>query len=323
MRSLLLSLLFAAALWGQSQPPLQLAGAIPLPGIDGRIDHLSIDVKNRRLFVAVVGDGTVEVADIDALKVVHRITGLNQPQGIVYVPPVNRLYVASGGDGSLRIFDGSSFKLLKTIAYGQDADNVRYDASRKWIYTGYGEGALGAIDLNGKKTATIKLDAHPESLQIEKSGARIFVNLPDSRKIAVINPAKAVVEASWTTDDALENFPMALDETERRLFVVCRTPARMLVLDTASGKVVASLPAVEDSDDVFYDQARKRIYASGGAGAVWVYQEDDPDHYRQLARITTVRGARTSLFSSELDRLFVAVRQQPGNPSEIRIYQPK
>jgi hypothetical protein len=97
----------------------------------------------------------------------------------------------------------------------------------------------------------------------------------------------------------------------------------MIVLNTVSGKIVTSLPAVGDSDDVFYDRARKRIYATGGAGAVWVYQQQDPDHYREIARVSTVEGARTGFFSPELDRLFVAVRQHGGQPAEIRIYQPR
>lgn len=289
----------------------------------GRIDHLSVDVKNRRLFVAALGNDTIEVIDLKVGKRLYSITGLREPQGVLYIPAVNRLYVANGGDGSLRMFDGSSFQLIKTIPFGDDADNVRYDSAHHWIYVGYGDGALGAIDLEGRRVGKVKLDAHPESFQIEDSSHRIFVNLPGSKRISVVDQTKGTVVASWATGRAAGNFPMAFDQADQWLFVVCRSPARMIVLNTISGSVVANMPAVEDSDDVFYDQARKRIYAPGGAGAIWVYQQQDADHYRELARIRTVEGARTGFFSPELNSLFVATRQHDQRPAEIRIYKPK
>jgi DNA-binding beta-propeller fold protein YncE len=188
---------------------------------------------------------------------------------------------------------------------------------------GYGDGALGAIDLEGRKVGKIKLDAHPESFQIEDSSHRIFVNLPESKRISVVDQMRGTVVASWGTGRAAGNFPMAFDQADQRLFVVCRSPAKMIVLNTISGSVVANMPAVGDSDDVFYDQARKRIYATGGAGDIWVYQQEDPDHYRELARMSTVEGARTGFFSPELNLLFVATRQHDQRPAEIRIYEPK
>ena len=201
-RPLLFLLLCSAAGYGQSQSPLQQVGVIPLLGVRGRIDHLSIDVKNGRLFVAALGNNTVEVVDLKSAKRVDSIAGLSEPQGVLYVPSVNRVYVANGGDGSLRIFDGSSFRLLKTIGYGDDADNIRYGADHNRVYVGYGGGALGAIDQDGAKTGDIRLDAHPESFEIETNGSRIFVNLPGSRKIAVIDRTKGSVETSWSIPGA-------------------------------------------------------------------------------------------------------------------------
>jgi DNA-binding beta-propeller fold protein YncE len=191
---------------------------------------------------------------------------------------------------------------FRTIPYGDDADNVCYDAQEDRVWVGYGSGALGAINQDGAKLADIKLDAHPESFQLETKGSRIFVNLPRSQKIAVVDRTAGKVIASWTTGGPQANFPMALDEADHRLFVVCRNPARMVVLDTSAGKVIATVPAVGDSDDVFYDAARKRIYATGGEGAISVFQQQDPDHYTELAKITTVKGARTGYFYPDLNR---------------------
>jgi DNA-binding beta-propeller fold protein YncE len=221
----------------------------------------------------------------------------------------------------LRIFDAASWKPLQTIELGADADNVRYDAAREHVFVGYGTGALGELDLNGRRLADIKLDAHPESFQLEHDGPRIFVNLPRSQKIAVIDRTKQAVVATWQTGGARSNFPMALDEPDRRLFVICRSPAQMIVLDTTTGKVIQTLPSVRDSDDVFYDRARKRIYASGGEGAIWIYQQQDTDHYKELTRVNTVSGARTSFFSPDLGRLFVAARAEAAGPAEIRVYE--
>ena len=322
MRLVIVLLASVALAWGQASAPLRLEKTIEMPDVQGRIDHMSVDVKSGRLFVSALGNNTVEVLDINAGTRLATIKGLREPQGVLYVGDTNRLYVANGDDGSVRIFDANSYKLLSTLNYGDDADNLRYDPVRKRVYVGYGDGGLGEIDSNGNKGTDIRLDAHPESFQIEKAGPDIYVNLPDSRRIAVVDRDRHSVIATWKTDLAFANFPMALDEPDHRLFVVTRLPPRLLIIDRASGSIIQKLPAVSDSDDVFYDAARKRIYASGGGGEISVFQQKDPDHYSELPRLDTVKGARTSLFSPELDRLFLAVRREGSQPAEIRIYSP-
>ena len=322
MRLLIVFLASIALAWGQADAPLRLEKTISLPDVQGRIDHMSVDVKSGRLFVSALGNNTVEVLDVNAGKRIATIKGLREPQGVLYVGDTNRLYVANGEDGTVRIFDANSYKLLSTLNYGDDADNLRYDPVHKSVYVGYGDGGLGEIDGNGNKGADVRLDAHPESFQIEKAGARIFVNLPDARRIAVIDRERHAVIATWKTDLAFANFPMALDESDHRLFIVTRLPARLLVIDTASGNIIQKLPAVSDSDDVFYDASRKRIYASGGGGEISVFQQKGPDHFSELPHLDTVKGARTSFFSPELDRLFLAVRREGAQTAEIRIYAP-
>ena len=305
----------------QSHSPLELEKTVLLPGVKGRIDHLSFDADNQRLFVAALGNNTVEVIDIKSGKAVRAISGLAEPQGVIYEPEKKRLWIANGNDGTVRIFDAQTFQPVRSIPLGDDADNIRRDAETQRILVGYGSGGIAAFDPEGSKVADIKLDAHPESFQLEKNGTRIFVNLPHSQKVAVIDRTKSAVVASWTTDDAQSNFPMALDEADARLFIVCRRPAVLLILDTKTGVVVAKLPTVGDSDDVFYDQKRKRIYASGGEGALLVYQQKDADHYSEIARVETVKGARTSLFVPELNCIFLAVRHEGENAPAIRIYE--
>lgn len=317
----ILPFLFAALVKAQANEPLKLEKTIQLPDVQGRIDHMSIDVKGQRLFVSALGNHTLEVIDLKAGKRTNTIPGLQEPQGALYVPGSDRLYVASSKDGTVKVFDATQLKLLKTVDYGDDADNLRYDSSRERIYVGFGDGALGELDSDGQKIGEIKLDSHPESFQLEKNNARIYVNLPKSRKIAVLDREKGTVLTTWGTGMSFNNYPMALDEQNHRLFVVTRLPARLLVLDTGSGKIVQTLSAVGDCDDVFYDQSRKRIYASGGEGAISVFEQQDADHYKEVARIATVKGARTSFFSPDLSRLYLAVRRQGSSPAMIQVFE--
>jgi DNA-binding beta-propeller fold protein YncE len=307
----------------QATQPLQLEKTIELPDVQGRIDHMSIDVKGERLFVSALGNNTVEVIDVKAGKRVNTIHGLQEPQGALYVPAADRLYVANDKDGTVRSFDGTSLKPLKTLEFGDDADNLRYDSAKQHVYVGFGNGALGEFDTDGQQISETKLDAHPESFQLEKNRPRIYVNLPKSLKIVVVDRDKHTVEATWRTGGPQANYPMALDEADHRLFVVTRFPARLLVFNTETGKVIQSLSAVGDCDDVFYDHARKRIYASGGEGAISVFEQQSADRYIELARIPTVKGARTSFFSPELGRLYLAVRRQGSQPAGIQVFEPR
>ena len=310
----------AAVAMGQAAAPLKLEQTIELPDVQGRIDHLSIDIAGQRLFVSALGNNTMEVIDLKAGKRAHTISGLKEPQGALYIRDKNRLFVASDKDGTVKVFDGTSFQLLKTVEYGDDADNLRYDAARERVYVGFGSGALGEVDTDGQKTAETKLDAHPESFQLEKGSSRIYVNLPGSRKVSVVDREAHSVLTSWGMGLTLGNYAMALDEADHRLFVVSRAPARLVVMDTATGKVVQKLAAVGDCDDIFFDQTHKRIYATGGEGAISVFEQQDPDHYREMARVPTVKGARTSFFSPDLGRLYVAVRRQGSTPAAIQVF---
>jgi DNA-binding beta-propeller fold protein YncE len=317
--------LFAAAVAAPapatSPPPLRLQHKIEMPDVQGRIDHLSLDPGTGRLFVAALGNDTVEVIDVKAARRVQTIRGVAEPQGVLVVPALNRLFVASGKDGGLHVFDARSLAPQDTVRLGEDADNVRLDPDGGRVWIGYGDGALAAVDAGGKRVADVALGAHPESFQLEKNGPRVFVNVPDAGAVAVVDREKRSVVARWRTGDASANFPMALDEANRRLFVVCRRPARLLVLNLDSGAIVTTLPTVGDSDDIFYDSRARRLYVSGGAGAIVVHGQDDADHYREVASVETVTGARTSLFSPELRRLFLAVRRQGQAPAAIWVYE--
>ena len=302
--------------------PLRLIQTIPLRNVEGRIDHMAVDLKGERLFIAALGNNTVEIVDLRAGKHMETITGLHEPQGVGFVPEFNKIFIANAQSGACEVFDGSSFKRIKSIKLSDDADNIRYDAAARRVYVGYGSGGLGIIGAaTGDQLGEIKLDGHPESFQLEKSGPRIFVNIPTSQKIAVVDREKRAAVTAWPVGNATANFPMALDETHHRLFVGFRKPAKLMVYDTESGKVIATLDSPGDADDIFYDGTRQRIYISGGEGFIGIIQQQDADHYKSLTKIPTASGARTSLFVPELGRLYLAVPHRGTQRTEIRVYQ--
>src|SRR6516162_7572142 len=314
-------LLPAAFAYGQeNQSPLRLEKEIALAGVEGRIDHCSVDVPGKRIFIAALGNGTVEVVDLVKGERTTEIRGLKEPQGLYYDDATSRLYVANAGDGTLRVYDGKGLTLQSKLEFGDDADNVRYDVKTRQIWVGYGSGDLGVVAAT-EKAGEIALGSHPESFQLEHTGSRVFVNVPKEFGVAVVDRAKHAVISKWGLDRTFANYPMALDEGDGRLFVGCRLPARLVILDTNSGKVVAKLPIVGDTDDVFFDATRQLIYVIGGDGAVDIFRMRDPNHYDHVGRTNTGAGARTGLFVSGFDRLFVAVPRRGSQGARLLVYQ--
>lgn len=309
-----------------SAAPLVLTGAIPLPNVKGRIDHFGLDSSHNRLFVSALGNNAEEIIGIGAQTVVHTISGVPTPQGVAYSSEMNKLFVGSD-EGKLYIYDGTTFDLITSVDFGDDVDNLRYDAAEKRVYVGYGDekaGAIGIVDAatNKRLDDEFKLGAHPESFQLAASGPNIYVNLPDLKQIAVVNRrTHSIVRWPLTFES---NFPMAFDEADHRLFVATRTPPRLGVFDTNSGHLVATLPTVQDSDDLYYDSARKRVYVPGGEGYISVFQQDDADHYKLLAKVQTAIGARTAGYFGKgrkgFDRFYLAVPARADHGAEVWIY---
>jgi len=308
--------------YGADVQALESVATIQLPAVKGRIDHLSVDLKRHRLFVAALGNNTVEVVDTEHHRHEKTLPGFEEPQGVLYLPEPDRLYVANGNGERLDILDGNSFASVKRITKLADADNLRFDAGAGKVVLGYGKGALQMLDPgSGEAAGEIRLPAHPESFQLERNGSRIFVNVPDARQVAVVDRSKRAVTAAWDVPGARSNFPMTLDEAGRRLFVGARSPALLLVYDTDSGKVVAKASIGGDTDDLFYDGKRKRVYVICGEGRVDVLRQDDADHYSLIETVKTAARARTGLFVPEEGRLYVAAPALDNAPARILVYR--
>lgn len=305
------------------EPALVLEATIPLDGVSGRIDHMALDPGRGRLLVAELGNGTVDAVDIAARRVMHRIAGLKEPQGVGYAAAADAVVVASAGDGTVRFYQADDFVPAGSIALGDDADNVRIDPHTGHVLVGYGSGGLAIIDPRTRtKIGDAKLPAHPESFQLAPDGGRAFVNLPDARQIAVVDLVSGRQIARWRMADSRANFPMAIDPTGRLVASVARNPPRLLLFDSGSGALIEQHETCGDADDVFFDAKRGRIYVSCGAGAIDVFVRKESG-FARLARIETESGARTSLFAPELDRLFVAARAGLlGGQAKILVFRP-
>ena len=291
----------------QAVDVLEPAATIALPSVKGRIDHFGVDLTQQRLFVAALGNDTLEVVDLKSSRRERSVEGFGEPQGILYLSEFNRIYVANGSANRVDILDGTSLARIKGVAGLDDADNVRYDAGARKVYVGYGNGALRALDpATGGSSGDIRLAGHPESFQLETRGTRIFVNVPPARHVAVVDRTKHAVVATWGVPGAESNYPMALDESGRRLFVGARKPAVLLVYDIDSGKVVAKQPIGKDTDDIFFDPERKRLYVICGEGRVDIVRQENPDRYSLERTVRTAPRARTGLFVPEEGRLYVA-----------------
>jgi len=344
LATLLLAILFIVSSRATCQEarPLLLETHISLPNVKGRIDHLSVDVKGQRLFVAAVDNHTLEVVDLKSAQRVRTIADLAEPQGVFYDASTNRLFVACGLDGVTKIYDGTTFQSLASVKFPDDADNIRYDTRSKGVIVGYagakalrkketGTGGLGFIDSTaGKQNRDIVIDAHPESFRLEEKGTRLFVNVPDKKEIEVVDVEKGTILARWPVS-AKNNFPMSLDEAHHRLFVGAWTPPRLIVFDTETGKEVASLELGEKgivnkdiggvTDDLFYDSARSRVYVLNALGSIDVFQQKDPDHYDLITSISMPPHTQTGLFVPEWGKLFAAVQKQGEQSAEIRVYR--
>jgi YVTN family beta-propeller protein len=301
--------------------PLNLEAKILLGDVRGRIDHMAIDPLRNRLFVAELGNDSVGVLDLNSSQVIHRITGLSEPQGVGYEPSADTLYVANAGDGSVRMYQAGDFKETGRIELGDDADNIRIDPAANRVLVGCGNGAIAAIDAAKKsKMAEFAVPAHPEGFQFDRKTNRIFVNVPKAGVIVVLDGLTGKQTATWPLKGAGGNFPMAFDDATQRILIAFRAPPKLGAFSTTDGQSVGIVDLCGDADDVFFDARRHRAYVSCGQGFIDVFDTQAAE-YRRLARIQTVPGARTAYFVPSIDRLFVAVRATSTEPAAIWVFR--
>lgn len=302
---------------------LTLEKTIELPGVSGRIDHMAIDPTGKLLYMAALGNNTLEVIDLKSGARVHTITGLHEPQGVCYLPDQKQVVVANGGNGECIFYDASSYAIVATINLGDDADNIRYDTVTGNVYVGYGNGGVAVINVASHKLVTeVKFPAHPESLQIDQKHKRLFVNLPDNNSIGVIDLETLKLIDSWKIENLGDNFPMTLDTASNLVIIGYRRPAVLVSYDATNGHEQSRTELVADVDDIFYDDKLAEVFASGGAGAINIFKKTGSE-FKKIASIPTRSGARTSLLVPSLQRFFLAERSGGGKPAAVAIYKIK
>jgi len=317
----LVLILTAAYAITSDSAPLKLVTSVDLPKYSGDFDHFAADLEGNRLFLAAEDHGTLEVFDLSTTKWLKTIKGFDTPHSILYLPASQKLFVTDGGEGMSKVLSAADLQVLQKVTLVPGADSLAYDpdAHRAYVVTGgkdvkMKESVVSVIDtIDFTKKADLKLDsAHVEGMALESRGNRMFINVTDHGEIYVVDRSTLKILSRWPLENAGENSPMVLDETNQRLFIVCRKPAKLVVFDTASGKQIGAWDTAGHADGMAFDPARKRIYVPGAEGYIAVYQQKDADHYDLIAKVPSAPGAKTCLLVPELNRLYVAVSPGEG-----------
>ena len=319
------ALLFSSLAAAADPAPLELLQTITLKGKAGKLDHLGLDAKRERLFLANKINNTLDVVDLKTGKLLQQVANQSGVQGIAFAPELDRLFVALGTGGFCNVFNGEDYKLQKTIKFADDADNARYNPKTNLVYVAHAEKALGVIDARTLELKTdIKLPGGAEGIELETGRPRLYLNVPPSL-VVVIDTDKNEVVNKYSLKLAAQNNPLALDEPNHRLFLGCKKSPMVVVMDTESGKEIASVPIPGDIDDLVFDAKRKRLYALCGEGAIAVIRQVDADHYEALAKVPTDKGARTGYFDANTGKLYLGVPRAPESKEGpfIKVYQAK
>ncbi len=319
-----LSVLYAHA---QQQPsPLELQKAIPVPS-SGKFDHFAVDLKAKRLFIAATGSRSVDIVDLDSGHQIQSLTNFGKPHGLAWIGETGRLYASDGDQADLKVFEDTSLKSYRSVKLSPDADDMVFDPKTKLLYVGHGgsasnPGQIAVIDTSNQSiVANLPASAHPEGLEIDNANDRIFANIADAGAVVVIDGATHTQTAVWQLTRAKDNVPLAYDSDDELLFVACRKPARLLILDGKNGKELADLPSDNGADDLFYDAELHRIYLIAGSGSVNIYNINSSKTVHAVSTIPTSPGAKTGLFIPSLHSLYIGAPINGAKPAEILVYK--
>ena len=323
-----ITVFFAVGASAQTKPPLKLVQTIPLPDLkEGDFDHFAVDIAGNRLFLTGEANNAVYVMDIRANKLIHTISDLDEPHSMLFLPAAKQLWVIAGG--AAKIFDTGTYALTETVKLTEGADSSAYDPAKHLLYVASGGSdaklPYSVIEIvnttTRKKVGEIKVDStNIEALGIERNGPRIFANIRDKSMVGVIDREKRTVTATWPLGELHGNTPLIFDQANHRIFVAGRKPPSLEVLDSESGKIIATLPTAEMTDDMAFDPAGKRIYVACNDFAA-VYSQKDADHYEELGRVPTGFRAKTALLVPLLKRYYVAAPRHGQDSASVKVYE--
>ena len=316
----LMGIVSVPQLEGQNTSPLLLKGSVNLPGYTGDFDHFAVDQARGRLLLAAEDHGTVEVFDLNSGKHLQTISGFETPHSILIRPGAATILVTDSGKGMSKLLDASTYEVKGVVTLVPGADSIGYDPKENVVYIVTGgkdvdmaTSELAAVDPDtGKKLRAVTFqDNHVEAMALEPNGNRLFINLTQTNKLAVIDRSTMKVIALWPVPAAEQNAMVAMDQPHHRLFVGCRKPGMVVVMNSDTGAVTNSVPSPLRSDQILYDQIANHLYSPGGEGNVAVYDTSDPDHLKTIAKVRTEPGAKTGILVPELKELILAA--SPGD----------
>jgi hypothetical protein len=305
--------------FAQTSTPLVLKRSVDLPGYTGDFDHFAVDQDRGRLLLAAEDHGTVEVFDLNSGKHLRTISGFEAPHSILIRPGAATILVTDSGKGMSKLLDASSYEVKGVVALVPGADSIGYDPAENVVYVVTGgkdvamtTSELAAVDPDtGKKKGAVTFqDNHVEAMALEAKGNRLFINLTQTNKLAVVDRATMKVLATWPVPAARQNAMVAVDEPRHRLYVGCRQPGTVVVMNSDTGAITNSVPSPLRSDQILFDQSANRLYSPGGEGYTAVYDTTDPDHLKVIAKVPTAPGAKTGILVPETKTLVLAV--SPG-----------
>lgn len=323
--------LFAVTAASAAAPPLKLVAKYKMPAsVKGpKFDHLAVDVSGNRLFATGESDHEVLVFNLHTGQYLRAITGIQIPHAVHVSDSRNLIFVTDGGAGGVRVFNGKTYSQVKFIPLKVDSDSIGYDPQSHDLYVINGGGdahqtfsMLSVINTESQsKVADIKLNGDTlEQMAIAQHSPLLYESAKSLNRIDVINRRTRTVVNQWPVTMGQVNVSIALDEADHRVFSACRSGV-IVAFDTQNGKELKTVPIDKNVDDLIYDPARKRLYASTMAGYIDVYQVNGPDNYVSLGRIPAAPGSKNEVLAPSLNRLYTTVPPQAGNPGEIYVYQ--
>ena len=315
-----LSILGISTLHPQETPSVKLIRTVELPGYTGDFDHFAVDFDRNRLLLAAEDHGTLEVFDLKTSAHLRTVDGFGNPHSILVRKGSPTVLVTDSEKQGATLRDAETYAKKQSVALTPGSDTSKYDAAANVLYvvTGGKDVDMKTANLEavnpdtGARLGSIEFpDNHVEAMAFVDGDPRLFINLTQSNKIAVVDRRTLKLLATWPVTPAKQNAMVAFDPDQHRLYVVCRDPGRVIVMNSDNGAIVDTQPAPLRSDEVQYDREKHRLYVPGGEGYLGIYDARDPDHLKLIEKISTAPGAKTGLLVTSLHRLYLAV--SPGD----------
>lgn len=306
------------------RPTLKKITEFDVPGPGGkRFDYLTIDTDDHYLISAHLGAGQTYIIDLRTNKVVATVTDTPGAEGIEYVPEPKKFYTSNVGDNTIGVVDLRQMKVVKKLQTEKKPDGSAYAAPFHKLYVSDERGKAEAV-VDGTKDEILKtlhFDSETGMPQYDPVARKIYVNLQDQNIFAVIDPASDEVVGRYRVGRCQGNHGMALDPEHHRAFLSCEGNNLMTVFDLDKHEPIAFLSMADGPDVIKFDPGLKRIYAACYSGAISVFHEDDPNHYRKIEDFKVQHAVHTLAVDLETNRVYTPEQEEDGKPvARIVVY---